>query len=683
MARIAEAPTLGPKIKLFTADGPWLHCNRQSPHFDAESLASKFSDASRNHMTPEVAHIYLKSVTAHNNDILHTYRGPDKYAINYEAKKYLGFKTLPVDSSRVDVQASSKKYVAQAMLPLIAFDALSHAIDPACLVPAVARRPHRPTNNQITHLRSNSSWVRILQETSHHHAACIEKPTSTHHLTVVCVKKPPKNTGAYVNLRQAIFVVGLYLTGDFSLSPESITRYMIADATRAGITLTEGDITYLSTPEFSRKLITPLFLALAHSVLLVLEDTESAVIRNWNPVACFELWRSAGNEHRRDPSHPLTVIERLLWRLIFEAATYARTPEEVLVEFFQSIEVKSALSGPCDPLHANPLSYDTPAPIVQSVPPAPASAPLSSLVAGLETELTTAQQATIRLQSLLDVRNVELRDVRAVLGRETAARELVERQRSAAEEVAKHVHQRREETLRMERQRFADHETQLNGLVAGLEGELAAAQQAATRLQSTVDASTVELRDAHAALEAERMATEARERRELTRRLTAVDLQRQQQELTDREKRLNDWEAKLRAKEDKFRCEHKSLVAKLAHSLQGFQDIDIASLPQTTRGIAVLSRDARPPKRKRAEESRAQEPTPEAAAISGSPPPRPPSLANPGPRLARHPRAPTSVAVSHGEPPPQSQSRTPNSPLFSEGSSDEDDIEMSELPQRN
>ncbi|KAJ7674245.1 hypothetical protein B0H17DRAFT_160760 [Mycena rosella] len=349
-----------------------LHPPRSSSPALRRTYVIRYAEGSsigrtRQYLTPEMALFYVKALEAHNRDSLQTFinHNPmEKHAVN----EFLGLNRT--SSIHSPITKEIKNYVGPAPLPVITFDTLLQAFDPEHTTPTIPRAPVRPggTSKISDHLRQHSSWSELLQDIHREHLAYLaelEKPKATSRAPLDAksrylaffsgTKYTSPGWRSLGNIWRAAFLLGLHLTGDFSLSKESIVRYVISDAAREGIALTADEVSsHLPAHDISPAL----FIALAHSPLLLPRDSSAYNTKIWtSPVIYIELWHSAGNEHRNTPGHPLGAIERLLWRLIFQAATHALTPHDVLVQFFKDPAVQSALSRPCDAVHMNALAY--------------------------------------------------------------------------------------------------------------------------------------------------------------------------------------------------------------------------------------------------------------------------------------------------------------------------------------
>ncbi|KAJ7478333.1 hypothetical protein FB451DRAFT_1172666 [Mycena latifolia] len=605
-------PTLyGTAAKLCTADGPWLYFSATLPHFDSQSAALKLSSVSANARHPSI-----------------------KSAVPTDSL------TLPPAFHPRDGRDLSKEYVGPAMFPLIVFDMLLHTFDPEFPAP--------------TNMSRHAFWHQLLQDTKRDcvaYLAHLEKTNAapprapsaqphdpkSRHLDLLSGKGKRPGSRALWNIRQAAFIIRLYLSGDFSLSNESVARLAIGDAARDGIILTADEVSsHLPIPEIT----TPLFLALAHSPIVLLREDVSYTTKGCaDPLAYFERWRSAGNEHRATPGHPLGDIDRLLWRLIFQAAVHACTPHDVLVRFFEDAAVQNALSRPCDPMHANALAYAADTVRAETTPPltGPNAAALRTRVAAVETELAAAQRENLELQNaaathripppIADLHVVALESRVAALEAELAAaqRENLELQNAV--------------TARSAVPPILDPNVgALEGRVAVLEHNLAGAQQENLDLQSMAHARSIDLHAAreretrslqretesferetrarHAAedaLRAERLRfTELRDAlggalehardslacERQARQLTDDAFRAERQRLAEREKALGEREARLDDRAARIDAARDTLAAHLARTMD-----DIRAPAEEQSAVDPALEHGRPPKRKRVESS--------------------------------------------------------------------------------
>ncbi|KAJ6603067.1 hypothetical protein B0H10DRAFT_1957905 [Mycena sp. CBHHK59/15] len=228
-------------------------------------------------------------------------------------------------------------FVAAEVAPVVALDLLMFAVGNSNVREPVERDAVRPKSTDM--LRSGlialTDWYKILE--SGRDALAIARKKTKAVKAVKATTAPASKKLLYLqflkkmgateklgsksirNIRQVSFVLGFYLSGEYSFTPENLKKYAIKDALAQGVKLSDAEATDACRP-------------------LLLRDKHSFSSQPW-------LWRSAGNVHRLDPEHPLTVVERVLWRLIVQCALYAINAEQVLGLFFDDADVKAVLSS--------------------------------------------------------------------------------------------------------------------------------------------------------------------------------------------------------------------------------------------------------------------------------------------------------------------------------------------------
>ncbi|KAJ7229924.1 hypothetical protein GGX14DRAFT_383885 [Mycena pura] len=101
-------------------------------------------------------------------------------------------------------------------------------------------------------------------------------------------------------------------------------------------------------------MMAPMFVAFALSPLALLGPVAYRATPYKSRVPLIETWIKLGNVHRVMLDDPLSILERLLWRLFFKLALKEITEVQVLQMFFEDVFVKSFLVP--DPNKSNTIS---------------------------------------------------------------------------------------------------------------------------------------------------------------------------------------------------------------------------------------------------------------------------------------------------------------------------------------
>ncbi|KAJ6623382.1 hypothetical protein B0H10DRAFT_2213438 [Mycena sp. CBHHK59/15] len=169
----------------------------------------------------------------------------------------------------------------------------------------------------------------------------------------------------------------------------ALEEYSLEDAKQRGAEMSptvqetvRTECKQMSVAEF----ITPLWVAMATSILAVLHSRHNLSTKTWcQPGQMYQIWKAAGNRHRYEPSHPLTILERVLWKLVFRCALWELSPAGVVNTLYSDPEVVKVreMLGDDMSLHRNTLvwadSYQASRTITGSVEDALASGALYAI----------------------------------------------------------------------------------------------------------------------------------------------------------------------------------------------------------------------------------------------------------------------------------------------------------------
>ncbi|KAJ7078090.1 hypothetical protein C8R44DRAFT_896074 [Mycena epipterygia] len=281
-----------------------------------------------------------------------------------EMRRFLGFETDRAPLMHGARSASA----ALVMLPFLVRDVLLSLVNG----PPAPSRPRADQRISITaplnkKLIQRCDWRALLSK-----AAAVHKkfqqtakanPKQTYVTTFLAASFTQAGarpgTTAQDNMHAAAYPMGVYLTGELLLTQESVCNYASKAARAWGIDLTPVEAAAHVGEVDLRRAMTPLYIALAHSPLALLDDGVSYSAGSWaRGHEWFVLWRAAGNERYLNPQHPLARVENVLWGLLFRIAHHALTPEAAYNAFFADPTVQEVLAQSVDPTYADALYYN-------------------------------------------------------------------------------------------------------------------------------------------------------------------------------------------------------------------------------------------------------------------------------------------------------------------------------------
>ncbi|KAJ7731839.1 hypothetical protein DFH07DRAFT_968658 [Mycena maculata] len=370
---------------IFNARCPWLNQDTADNKLEPEAIVPALRK-----IIPDQAETFTNSIISGNTDALRVFFSKTPTA-RTPTLDYLRITQTPNPQPPA---ADVKSVVPALVLPFIVFDTLLFVADPHHPAQPRARDATRP-NPGITRMNKSlggplAQWHKVLTESVTAARSYLQgdsldivsnKSLQLRHLQQTT---HDTNPGFRVvrNLDNAALVLAIYLAGNHEVTDELLVAATIqrckarnqpepsrADAATALAGTSEIRIA---------RVLTPLFVAVAHSPLALISDQYTYQGDTWAPAhGLIQLWISAGNAHRLDRSSPLALIETKLWHLLVKAATGNQTVTQLLREFIVDPEVVRVADQPCDPTYRRALVYSDDLPEIselQILPPEPLDA---------------------------------------------------------------------------------------------------------------------------------------------------------------------------------------------------------------------------------------------------------------------------------------------------------------------
>ncbi|KAJ7019950.1 hypothetical protein C8F04DRAFT_1275659 [Mycena alexandri] len=385
MAQSASMLCVSPDypMSLFKIPGPWLHPLTQSSKPDSTEMAKTFLAFLQNADIEELSAQnqdeitqFFKLLVEHANDSLSTYlhqRPQDGPHLRH----YFGFP----GGVNHPFNNWSRRYLQADVLCVLVTDTLLHIADPGNVAGPVPREDMRfdptrvnlPIKLQEILLPLSRDFAAVLsaaekrfrQFTQVKTERKASKPTtgSAHKLQYLNnlekFTKPSREEPMVVNFTQAAYVLGIYLGGNVVVDTETLRNEAKLHADCLRIKITQSEINEKLDSCDLRRTLNPLLIATTISPLHLLSNHQLGSENSWAPEFFVHTWRRTGNEQRRDPTHPLSIVESLLWQQLIFTALHQKTTLEGLEAFFSDAKLldtiehgsreKAALSFTSDP----------------------------------------------------------------------------------------------------------------------------------------------------------------------------------------------------------------------------------------------------------------------------------------------------------------------------------------------
>ncbi|KAF7367183.1 hypothetical protein MSAN_00978200 [Mycena sanguinolenta] len=337
---------------LFSAPWPWLHKFTRNESFDsaaaAEIVALHFEKS------PECLKNFMEAV-AHCNEWLVRLVDPLNVEAVSEKRGVVqwgwGVEMYTPLSNRV------RSIIGLIVPPLIVADTLLH-ISNSNPVPPVARAARRidvslsqcivsilkPEANGPLYSFVLIAATREMSPISHRRRLPVShQKKRTYWISGVDFNSATPLLTVIRNLTHVSLVLSLYLLGDVKLSCDGREGHLLQTAQTLGVSLTAAEAKAAVANTDISLMMAPLLVAMAHSPLVLLCQTGYASSQFSSRVALLDTWRALGNEHRVDPTDPLSILEATLWRLLFRLALREITELQLLHYFYEDEFVRQTL----------------------------------------------------------------------------------------------------------------------------------------------------------------------------------------------------------------------------------------------------------------------------------------------------------------------------------------------------
>ncbi|KAJ7764090.1 hypothetical protein DFH07DRAFT_1059140 [Mycena maculata] len=344
--------------------GPWLHSSTLKAGLDDFPLvecSNLLTETFPALYTPEAAQRYLEGVANLSRSTNSGCHDDPSQAIQ----------DWIVGDPHVNASRVIRDWITKYLTPLVTFDIVMYAAETnrQLLVSPMDRAHARPTYNaqMNKHLANRSDWCAIISDadtafTAMANEAQRQKPLAPGDRKGEYLKwlygLAGKGAGerALHNIRTVTFALGFYLHGNMDHTENALCTYTIKHAEKTrGVTLTAEDWVRPN----DNSLLSPLWACMAHTPLSALFHDLNLSANVWKTMPLFCIWQASGSTLRCDFEHPLTMVERIMWKLLIRAALQEITDWQVMDMFLKHPEVIRILrpDRPMLPLHAQALRY--------------------------------------------------------------------------------------------------------------------------------------------------------------------------------------------------------------------------------------------------------------------------------------------------------------------------------------